>query len=78
MNYYFAECEVSFTDNSEETPWKSSEGYEFIITAKNKKEGKADAEKQAKEELKRQLGTMDDVAVKIHQFYRTFECARAN
>jgi len=75
---YYVECTVSFTDNSEEEPWKSSETYSYIIEANNKKEGKADAEKQAKEELERELGKMDDVKVVIDTFYQTFEGARAN
>ncbi|MBT3209122.1 MAG: hypothetical protein HN704_14685 [Bacteroidetes bacterium] len=78
MNYYYADCSVSFTDNSENKPWKSSEAYSFIVQAENKKEGKADAEKQTKAELKRQLGEMDEVEVKISQFYKTTECARAD
>jgi len=77
MRTYYAECTVSFTDNSEDEPWKSSETYSYIIEANNKKEGKADAEKRAKEELLRELGKMDDVSVVIDEFYRTFEDARA-
>ena len=60
MKTYYAECTVSFTDNSEKEPWKSSETYSYIIEANNKKEGKADAEKRAIEELERELGKMDD------------------
>ena len=78
MKTYYAECTVSFTDNSEDEPWKSSETYSYIIEANNKKEGKADAEKRAIEELYRQLGKMDDVKVIIDTFYATFEDARAN
>ena len=78
MKTYYAECTVSFTDNSEDVPWKSSETYSYIIEANNKKEGKADAEKRATEELKRELGKMDDVKVVIDTFYETFEGARAN
>ena len=43
-----------------------------IIEA-NKKEGKADAEKRAIEELERELGKMDDVKVVIDTFYATFD-----
>jgi len=78
MKTYYAECTVSFTDNSEKEPWKSSETYSYIIEANNKKEGKADAEKRANEELERELGKMDDVKVVIDTFYTTFEGARAN
>ena len=78
MKTYYAECTVNFTDNSEDEPWKSSETYSFIIEAANKKEGKANAEKRAKEELKRELGKMDNVKVIIDTFYSTFEGARAN
>ncbi|MFW6243050.1 MAG: hypothetical protein ACOC2W_02730 [bacterium] len=78
MKTYYAECTVSFTDNSEDEPWKSSEIYSYIIDANNKKDGKADAKKRAKEELERELGEMDDVKVVINTFYQTFEGARAN
>ena len=78
MKNYYAECMVSFTDNSEEEPWKSSETYSYIIEADNKKEGKADAEKRAIEDLKRELGKMDEVKVVIDTFYQTLEGARAN
>lgn len=78
MKTYYAECTVSFTDNSEDEPWKSSETYSYTIEATNKKEGKADAEKQAKEDLERELGKMDDVKVVIDTFHQTFEGARAN
>jgi predicted unusual protein kinase regulating ubiquinone biosynthesis (AarF/ABC1/UbiB family) len=78
MNTYYADCEVSFTDNSEDLPWNGSEGYSFIIQAKNKKEGKEEAQRLAKEELINQLGEMDNVFVKIHQFYRTTDDARAD
>ena len=78
MKTYYAECTVSFTDNSENEPWKSSETYSYIIEADNNKEGKADAEKQDKEELERELGNMDDVKVVIDTFYQTFEGARVN
>uniref|UniRef100_A0A6M3J5W8 Uncharacterized protein n=1 Tax=viral metagenome TaxID=1070528 RepID=A0A6M3J5W8_9ZZZZ len=78
MKTYYAECTVSFTDNSETEPWKSSETYSYIIDADNKKEGKADAEKRAKEELERELGKMDDVKVVINTFHQTFEGARVN
>jgi len=78
MKTYYAECTVSFTDNSEDAPCKSSETYSYIIEANGKKEGKADAEKRATEELERELGKMDDVKVVIDTFYATFEGARAN
>lgn len=78
MKTYYAECTVSFTDNSEDEPWKSSEIYSYIIDANNKKDGKAGAKKRAKEELERELGEMDDVKVVINTFYQTFEGARAN
>lgn len=78
MKTYYSECTVSFTDNSEKEPWKSSETYSYIIEANNKKEGKADAEKRATEELERELGKMDDVKVVIDTFYETCEGARAN
>ena len=72
MKIYYAECTVSFTDNSDETPWKSSETYSFILQAKNKRKGRKDAEEIAKEELKRDFGKMDDVSVVIDTFYRTY------
>ena len=78
MKTYYAECTVSFTDNSEDEPWKSSETYSYIIEANNKKEGKEDAKKIAIEELERELGKMDDVKVVIDTFYETFEGAMAN
>jgi len=78
MKTYYAECTVSFTDNSEDEPWKSSETYSYIIEADNKKEGKADAGKRATEELEGELGKMDDVKVVIDTFYATFEGARTN
>ena len=78
MKTYYTECTVSFTNNSEEQPWKSSETYSYIIEANNKKEGKIDAEKRATEELERELGKMKDVIVSIDVFYKTFEGARAN
>ena len=71
---YYAECEVSFTDNS----WKSSEIYSYIIEAKNKKEGKAEAFRLAVMKLKRELGKMNDVKVNIDTFYKTCEGARVN
>ena len=71
MKTYYAECTVSFTDNSEDEPWKSSETFSFIIEANNKKKGKADAEKKAIEELERDLGKMDDVKVVIDTFHQT-------
>ena len=78
MKTYYAECTVSFTDNSEKEPWESSETYSFIIEANNKKEGKADAVKKAEEKLKHELGKMDDVSTQIDTFYETCEGARAN
>jgi len=78
MKTYYAECTVSFTDNSETEPWKSSETYSYIIESNNKKEGKRDAEKRATDELTRELGKMDDVKVVIDTFHLTFEGARAN
>jgi len=78
MKTYYAECTVSFTDNSENEPWKSSETYSYIIEANNKKEGKIDAKKRAIEDLEDELGKMDDVKVVIDTFYETFEGARAN
>jgi hypothetical protein len=78
MKTYYAECTVSFTDNSEKEPWESSETYSYIIEASNKKQGKADAKKRAIEELERELGKMDDVKVVIDTFHETFEGARAN
>ena len=78
MKTYYAECTVSFTDNSEDEPWESSETYSYIIEANNKKEGKADAEKRVTEDLEQELGKMDDVKVVIDTFYETFEGARAN
>ena len=78
MKTYYAECTVSFTDNSENEPWESSENYSFIIEANNKKEGKADAEKKAIEELERDLGKMDDIKVVIDIFHRTTDGARAS
>jgi hypothetical protein len=78
MKTYYAECTVSFTDNSEDEPWKSSETYSFIIEANNKKEGKADAVKKAEEKLNDELGKMDDVSTNIDTFYETCEGARAN
>lgn len=78
MKTYYAECTVSFTDNSEDEPWKSSENYSYIIKAANKKEGKMNAEERAKEELNQELGKMDDVKVVIDIFHATFEDARAS
>ena len=78
MKTYYAECTVSFTDNSEDEPWESSETYSYIIEANNKKEGKADAEKRSTEDLEQELGKMDDVKVVIDTFYETFEGAMAN
>ena len=78
MKTYYAECTVSFTDNSEDEPWESSETYSYIIESNNKKEGKEDAKKIAIEELERELGKMDDVKVVIDTFYQTCESARAN
>jgi len=78
MRTYYAECTVSFTDNSEDEPWKSSETYSFIIEADNRKEGKADAVKMAEEKLIQELGKMDDISTNIDTFYATFEGARAN
>lgn len=77
MKTYYAECTVYFTDNSEGEPWKSNETFSFIIEANNKKEGKMDAEKMAKEELERELGKMDDVKVVIDIFHQTSNDARA-
>lgn len=76
MKTYYVECTVSFTDNSEDVPWKSSETFSFIIDANNKKDGKADAEKKAIEELERDLGKMDDVKVVIDTFHQTSDDAR--
>ena len=78
MKYYYSECTVFFTDNSESEPWNGRETYKYIIEANNKKEGKADAEKRATEDLERELGKMDDVKVVIDTFYQTIEGARAN
>lgn len=78
MKTYYAECTVIFTDNSEDEPWESSETYSYIIEANNKKEGKADAEKRATEDIEQELGKMDDVKVVIDTFYETFEGAMAN
>ena len=78
MKTYYAECTVSFTDNSEDEPWESSETYSYIIEANNKKEGKEDAEKRATEDIEQELGKMDDVKVVIDTFYETFEGAMAN
>ena len=78
MKTYYAECTVSFTDNSEDEPWKSSETFSFIIKANNKKEGKADAEKKAIEELERDLGKKDDVKVVIDTFHQTSDDARSS
>ena len=76
MKTYYAECTVSFTDNSEDKPWESSETYSYIITAKNKKKGKADVMKRATEELKRELGKMDNVKAVIDIIHQTYEDAR--
>jgi len=46
MKTYYSECTVSFTDNSESSPWKSSETYSYIIEANNKKEGKMDVKQK--------------------------------
>jgi hypothetical protein len=78
MKTYYAECTVSFTDNSDETPWKSNETYSFIIQAKNKLKAKTQAVNLAKDELKEQLGKMDDVKVVIDTFYLTFDNSRAD
>ena len=78
MKTYYAECTVSFTDNSEEEPWKSNETYSYIIEANNKKEGKADAKERAIADFNEDLGEMDDVKVVVDTFYETFEGARAN
>jgi hypothetical protein len=78
MKTYYAECTVSFTDNSDEKPWKSSETFSFIIQENNKKAGKAEAKKRGLEELERDLGKMDDVNVVIDIFYETSEDAMAN
>jgi len=76
MKNYYVESTVSFTDNSEDEPWKSSENYSFIIEANNKKEGMEDAKKRAFEEFERDLGKMDDVKVNIVTFHQTTEDAR--
>ena len=78
MKNYYAECTVSFTDNSEDEPWKSSETYSYIIQVNNKKEGKKDAEKMAIENLERELGKMDDVKVVIDTFHQTPDDARSS
>ena len=78
MKNYYAECTVSFTDNSEDEPWKSSETYSYIIQANNKKEGKKDAKKMAIENLERELGKMDDVKVVIDTFHQTSDDARSS
>ena len=78
MKTYYTECTVSFIDNSEKQPWKSSETYSFVIEANNRKEGKADAVKMAEEKLIQELGKMDYVSTNIDTFYETCEGARAN
>ena len=78
MKTYYAECTVSFTDNSEKESWKSSETYRYIIEANNKKEGKVDAIRKATKELEREFGKMDDVKVVVDTFHTTFADARAH
>jgi len=78
MKTYYAECTVSFTDNSEDEPWKSSETYSYIIEANNKKKGKTDVEKRATKELEQELGKMDNVKAVIDIIYQTYEDARTD
>jgi len=79
MKTYYVECTVSFTDNSEEEPWKSSETYSYIIEANNKKDGEADAKSKGLEMFESDLGTNNtDVKLTLDIFYETIEGARAN
>lgn len=77
MKTYYTSCTVTFTDNSEEEPWKSSENYSYIIEANNKKEGIVIAKERAILELNNELGEMDDIKVVIDTFYETSSDARA-
>jgi hypothetical protein len=80
MKTYYFECTVSFTDFvPEEDTYYGEECYSGIVEAKNKKQGKADAEKKGLEMFEADLGKYnDDVKVKIDTFYETCGGARAN
>lgn len=81
MKTYYFECTVSFTEFvPEEDTYFGEESYSGIVEAKNKKQGKVDAEKRGMELFESDLGSdqFSDIKIKLETFYETYEGARAN
>lgn len=80
MKTYYFECTVSFADFvPEEDTYYGKECYSGIVEAKNKKQGKSDAENEGLKMFENDLGTDNtDVKLTLDTFYETIEGARAN
>ena len=72
MKFYYCSGTITYTDNSDETPWHGEEVFENITQETSKKRAKIKAVENAMNRFEKEINiNYDDVKVIVDEFYET-------